>query len=163
MALWPMPLASLFTSGVLFCVARPSSHERDWFLAILAFAMLGLVTGTLAGFSREPVVGAVLPAVLSLVGGLAIYLIGAQRADRSLVGLSVIALAFDLFVGATWGAVLRNSDEEYRQGAAYLERRALIDIEVRNFREALGLPLDADAPRPPLVSEPERSGRSGRR
>lgn len=78
---------------------------------LLSFSLLGLVTGLLAGFSREAAMGAVLPAVLSLVGALAIYLVGVEKADQALVGVCVIALSLDLLVGSIWGAVLRDEYE----------------------------------------------------
>jgi len=134
---------ALVVATVIWISWRPTTDKEGSFRALFAFSMLGLVTGVLAGFSRQPVVGAVLPAVLSLVGGLAIYLIGNPN-NRILVSLCVLVLAFNLFVGATWGAVLREAAEEYKHGAQYLMNRALAEVEVREFRESLGLPKDLD-------------------
>lgn len=124
---------------------RPSSDRRTYFIVVVAFALLGLVTGVLAGFSRQSAIGAVLPAVLSLVGGLAIYLIGAKKADQGLVGVCVIALSVDLMIGTSWGAVLRDVYEKSFTSAEVRKREALVEVEVRDFRRDLGLPDSAPA------------------
>jgi hypothetical protein len=83
--------------------------------------------------------GAVLPPVLSLVGGLAIYLVGKDNSSRILVCLSVLTLSFNLLIGATWGATLRGEAEDYQNSLNYLKHQALTEIEIQEFREALGL------------------------
>jgi hypothetical protein len=102
--------------------------------------MLGIVTGYLTGFSREPVVGAVLPAVLSLFSGLAAFLIGRDKGNRIVVSLAVLAFAFSLVLSTGWGVVLRDIAEEHKVSKSYLVRRALIEAEVREFRRSLRLP-----------------------
>ena len=102
--------------------------------------MLGAVTGVLAGFSRQPVIGAVLPAVLSLVGALTLYLVGHEASNRGLVSCAVIALSFTLWIGANWGATLRDDSERYHLSAVYAKQQAMVELEIREFREGLGLP-----------------------
>ncbi len=90
--------------------------------------------------------GAVLPAVLSLVGGLAIYLVGAEKADQALVGTCVIALSLDLLIGSIWGAVLRDDFEHEAKSASARKAEALVEVEVREFRKDLGLPESSSCP-----------------
>jgi predicted enzyme related to lactoylglutathione lyase len=115
-AIWPTPLAALIISVLVYAIAwkwRNQDQERSFFIVILSFSMLGIVTGMVAGNSREPAVGATLPAVLSLIGGLAIYLVDKGIAERILVSLSIIVLSMNLIVGFFWGAVVRINAEDY--------------------------------------------------
>ena len=132
-------------AALLLLIHRPQIGRRNFYVVLLAFALLGIVTGLLAGFSRTSAMGAVLPAVLSLVGGLGIYLIGAGKADQGLVATCVIALALDLLIGSLWGAVLRDDFERDLKSASTRKREALIEVEVRDFRKDLGLPEIAPA------------------
>ena len=121
-----------------------AGRTGDLFLVILAFCILGLVAGVLSGFSRESILGAVLPPVLSLIGGLAIYLLDRGRAVRVLISVSVIGLAVNLMVGALWGAVLRdasiNSFAALETRRIVEQRKASIEGELLIFRMSLGLP-----------------------
>lgn len=145
-ALWPVPCVAILTAALLMLVHRSRIGLRITFVVLVSFSLLGIVTGLLAGFSRTPSMGAVLPAVLSLVGGLGIYLVGAGKADQGLVATCVIALSLDLLMGALWGATLRDDFESEAKSAAAQQHEALIEVEVRDFRRALGLPDSPPAP-----------------
>lgn len=138
--IWPILLTVLIFTLFLMIFAKSVTDKRGCFWALVAFSLLGIVTGTLAGFSRQPVVGAILPPVLSLVGGLAIYLVGKDSENRVLVSFCVIALSFNLLIGTVWGAKLRETSEEFKNSAQYLKNQALTEIEVQEFRKELGLP-----------------------
>lgn len=70
--------------------------------------MLGMVVGQTTGNSREAAVGAVMPAILGLVGGIMVYLLGTtSRRTQVLVALAIIALTSNLVVGIFWGAKSR--------------------------------------------------------
>lgn len=139
-ALWPIPCTALLTALVVQFLHRPRIARRKFYVVVLAFASLGIVTGLLAGFSRTSAMGAVLPAVLSLVGGLGIYLVGAEKADQGLVATCVIALSLNLLLGTLWGATLRDDFERESTSAMAGKRAALAEVEVREFRRELGLP-----------------------
>ena len=141
-AVWPLPITAILFTIVFLVVVRPKSERADFIILILAFSMLGLVAGYLTGFSRQPAVGAVLPAVLSLIGGLAVFLVGRDKASRTVVGLCVLIFSMNLVLGTGWGAVMRSTAEEYRKSETYLKQQAFIEAQVRDFRESLGLPLE---------------------
>ncbi|HEU5323021.1 MAG TPA: hypothetical protein VFX28_19605 [Methylomirabilota bacterium] len=138
-ALWPMPVAAVVVAAVLL-LACDRGHRREAFVVLAAFAMLGLVTGYLTGLSRQPVVGAVLPAVLSLLGGVTAFVVGRSRESRAMVGAMLFTFALTLLVGTSWGAVMRDHGERHAQSVQALERQAYIESEVNAFRQALGLP-----------------------
>jgi peptidoglycan/LPS O-acetylase OafA/YrhL len=139
---WPLVALAALLAFALSSAGRSWSERLSWLPALFALALLGGVTGALAGFSRSPALGTVLPAVLSLVGGMFVYLIGKHQTERLLVSLAVIALALSLWVGANWGAILRDVTERYLTSAAFLKDRAYEEWQVRKFREALRLPPD---------------------
>lgn len=149
-AMWPVPAMSALVALALVFAHKARIARRKQFVVLVSFALLGAVTGVLAGFSRTPAMGAVLPAVLSLVAGLAIYLVGAGKADQGLVAVCVIALAIDLLIGSMWGAVLRDESERDATSLASRKREALMEVELRDFRRDLGLP---DVPPSPAKSE----------
>ena len=91
-------------------------------------------------FSRESAIGAVLPAVLSLMGGLMIFLIGKNQESRMIVSISMILFSFTLLLGSGWGAVMRDIAKEYKKGEHYLQQQAFIESEINEFRKNLDLP-----------------------
>jgi hypothetical protein len=153
--LWPLPLAALVVAA-LAALLWKSAWTSPAFVAILALGLLGITAGVLTGLSRDSAIGAVMPAVLSLVGGLALYLLGLKHGDAKLVGSCVVALSLSLLVGTLWGALLRSEAE--REDAAWadarerqktsLQRRkldAIEELELREFRASLGLPSVPEA------------------
>lgn len=161
--LWPMVVFVALVGGALvtlyYCLSLDDDGTKARIVAIstMAFALIGMVTGFMTGLSREPVVGAVIPAVLSLVGGLGIYLNGrGDDGPNFLVPGSVAALALSILVGALWGAEERGhwnqmeaASAQVRQSPEYLVRQAEVEAYVRMHRRQLGLPES-----PPITPQP---------
>ena len=138
-SIWPLPLTAILISLILFISAKKHEKKKGLFFVLLAFSMLGLATGYLTGFSRESAVGAVLPSVLSLFGGLSIFLIGKNQESRIITSLAVLSFAICLVLGTSWGAIMRQSWEDHKLSKEYFQKQALIEVEVNEFRESLGL------------------------
>jgi hypothetical protein len=138
-SIWPIPLTAMLITFILFILAGKYEDKKGLVFVLLSFSMLGLVTGYLTGFSRESVVGAVLPSVLSLFGGLAVFLIGKNKESRIITSLAVLSFAISLVLGTSWSSIMRQSWEESKVSKEYLQRQALIEVEVNEFRENLGL------------------------
>jgi hypothetical protein len=136
---WPVPGLAVIVALVLSRLGRTKWERRSWSVALFAISMLGAVTGLMSGLSRAPAMGAILPAVLGLVGGVTVYLVGRDIGDRLLVSLAIIALTFTLFIGGGWGASLRQASEDFRSSEQELKRAALVERNVQRFREKLGL------------------------
>ena len=160
-ALWPMLALVALVTALLFPFVRSAKKAGIVVLALVAFALLGVVSGVVTGLSRESAVGAVLPAVLSLVGVLVLYMLGFEKGDPRLVSGCVIALTATLGVGVMWGSVLRDDSGReniqlaedlawQRQDVPYRKARADVEAEVRKYRLSLGL-----SPVEPEVKEPE--------
>lgn len=142
-SIWPIILVVILLAATVSLLAHSKDQRKEIFLVALAFSILGMVTGYLTGFSRESAIGAVLPAVLSLMGGLMIFLVGKSQESRSIVSISMIVFSFTLLLGAGWGAVMRDTAEEYKKSEFYLQQQAFIEAEINEFRGDLGLlPLE---------------------
>jgi hypothetical protein len=159
--LWPLPLAAL-VAALIAAFFWKSLWISSAFLAMLSLGLLGITAGVLTGLSRDSAIGAVMPAVLSLVGGLALYILGLKHGDAKLVGSCVLSLSLALLAGTFWGSLLRSEAE--REDIAWQDARkreedslarrklqALDEVELAEFRSALGL-----APIPQTATE-ERS------
>lgn len=139
-SLWPIP-ATAFTIALVFAFFVGRRGERREFLfVILAFSMLGMVTGYLGGFSKSPVLSTLLPAVLSLLGGLVVHIIGKDTVSRIIVSISMFTFALTLLIGTEWGSVMRRINEEYYKSEYYLKKQAVIEFRVNDFRKNLNLP-----------------------
>jgi hypothetical protein len=130
-ALWPLllfPFVVALCICLIFC-ARPF---RQVLSVVFALSLLGLVTGQVTGFSRVSAVGTVLPAVLGLLGGLMLYLIGTkgQRLQAPVV-MGVIGLTANLLVGIYWGARSRGDYEADQAGSVVLSRQAVAQETAR--------------------------------
>ncbi len=87
--------------------------ERLRLLAVLAAtSSLGVVMGFTSGMSRDPVVDAVAPAFIGLVGGLSVYVFSLEKQGSIVVGTGVAVMILSLFVGIVWGATQRNFVEK---------------------------------------------------
>jgi len=69
-------------------------------LVIFSFSMLGITIGWLTGDSGQQVLASVLPAVLTLIGGLAVFLVGKQLQDANMIAAALLGLTLNLLVGA---------------------------------------------------------------
>jgi len=148
LAFLPVPiLLSSLLIWIVFSIGPAERMLATWehLLILLCFSSLGVTVGILAASSSAPAVPSLLPAVLSLVGGLAAYLVSRQApekiasADRLITAAAVTALALTLFIGALIGADLRDRGDAYRESAAF--KKHLIDIkkEVEEYERSLAL------------------------
>lgn len=137
----PLPIFSALISLIIIRAFNTFTNtEKDpafakeikqLFLVVFAMALLGITTGQLTGQSREPAVGAVLPAVLGLIGGISVYLVGSKdKQHQFAVSLAVIAFTVNLLVGVFWGAHLRAQYENVLLSEDYLMDRARAEHNV---------------------------------
>lgn len=110
----------LVTSIVLFGVARLTSREGRKlgaisFYSIIGVAILGGVSGYAGGLSRTGVVGDIIPAALSLLGGLVVYLFGVDQSKGPRIAILVISFTVALFVNYTAAAKLREPGEQLQK------------------------------------------------
>ena len=145
-AFWPIPVFAFLVSLLFGLLFKGDGKRTDWVIVLTAFSTLGLVTGYLTGLSRDSAVGNVLPAVLSLLGGFAAFVISKNKESRLIVGCVVFLFSGMLLLGSGWGAVMRYYAEQEKR---YVEQEELIEValknkarieyEVNRFRRSLGL------------------------
>jgi hypothetical protein len=128
-------LAALTVAGFFALVAttglwllRPArTNIYLAFLAVLTFGLLGFVTGKILGNSREAAVGTVVPAVLTLLGSVSIYVIGV-KGTRAQGPVSAMVLCFTicLLAGSHFGAQLRYDYEVFISDPGRVAERDLL-------------------------------------
>jgi hypothetical protein len=130
-AIWPLVLFPL-GCALAICLALGSKGRVACVPTVFALSLLGIVIGLLTGLSRESAIGAVLPAVLGLLGGVMIYLIGTKGASlQATVVMGAIGLTLNLLVGAYWGAHSRALYEASVSAPEALAARAVAKENAR--------------------------------
>jgi hypothetical protein len=139
-------VCSVIALIVSFIVRYFGLTRKDFRLLLfvmLAFSLLGFVTGQIMGQSREPAVMAVLPAVLTLLGGIVIYLVGAKGIQtQAIVASMVCCFAIALLIGVHFGARLR-VDFDLRTAAYTEDNRHAVEVRrLERYVDFLKLKLD---------------------
>ncbi len=114
-------------------------------LGILLFgvAILGACAGFAGGMSRTSAVGDVIPAMFTLLGGVAVYLFGVDMTKGVIATITASCLAVSLFLAYSISSQLRYSGDEYREIRArcmdvYTDPEFLKDSEAQKvFNETL--------------------------
>tara|TARA_R110002020_G_scaffold471851_1_gene699306 strand:+ start:217 stop:795 length:579 start_codon:yes stop_codon:yes gene_type:complete len=108
-------IASLFGAllFLLMVAGRKTSLRaaRERFISLFCIIVIGGVVGYSGGLSRESAVGEIIPAVLSLLGGLAVYIFGGKRSHSVLVSAGAAAFAIAMLWGFSFGAAVRSPIE----------------------------------------------------
>jgi hypothetical protein len=130
-ALWPLFFFAL-ASAFAICRILTGKACRETLPPVFALCLLGIVTGQVTGLSRDAAVGTVIPAILGLLGGIVLYLIGSKgRELQSLVVMGVVGLTLNLVVGIYWGAYSRDAYEAYASRPEVLTAQALAKEKAR--------------------------------
>ena len=106
----------------------------------LPFGAVGICTGFIAGDSHSPVVGALIPAALTLVGTVTLYVIGKERDQIIMAGFCIIVFIFNLLVGTGIGAKSREEIENGKEDLEYLKKGIDKEFQLQQYRRAYGLP-----------------------
>jgi len=107
----------------------------------LPMSVIAMMAGFLTGASREPAVDALVPATLTLLGGLAMYMVGKGSLRGQVVGFAMLVFSINLMVGVSLGSISREKHEAYLESAGYLKQQANTEFQVRSYRKGLGLPM----------------------
>ena len=92
--------------------SKPS--VKGWHVLIFAFSLLGGVIGIFVGASQTPVIGTVLPAILTFITGLLAYLFGKETLIewRPVIPVCIISLLIMSLFGSFMGSQVRLDFEE---------------------------------------------------
>ena len=121
------------------------------FQAGLPLGFVGMVAGFLTGASREPAVGAIVPAILTFIGLVVVYMIGKSNFRSIIVGFAVFIFSVELLVGSGLGAASRDRHDEQLRSVEFQKRKAEQEFVIRLYRRGLGLPPEAVKPSPPVT------------
>ncbi|MEP5623326.1 MAG: hypothetical protein ABJP82_12205, partial [Hyphomicrobiales bacterium] len=127
----------LFRRNSSLKTRRPFGVRSSRYLPLLVIVMsfLGMTVGLTGGWSREGVVGDIIPAVLGVIGGLIVYLFGNRRSKGLVAIPSALAFTVSVFLGFVIGAEIRNPIDRSK---AYRDMclRALSDPKLLSSTDA---------------------------
>lgn len=126
--------ASFFNNGKLVYFA---------FISI-SFGFLAMTTGLLTGTSKSPVVGVIIPSILTFYAGLMTYLFVFSNQDNKIensisVGISIISMSISLIVGADYGGSMRMKAEFMEKEDTFRRDIQMLDIESRIKEKTLSI------------------------
>lgn len=133
-----------FIPPFLLSVTMQRSVWKTMVPLLLALALVGASAGLAGGMSRSPAVGEIIPAVLSLLGGVAVYLFGVNQSKGLTASFGAAALAISLLLSYAAGSIFRATPEDHREvrglcAAAYTNADLLKDeAAFTRFREKMG-------------------------
>src|SRR5215469_12188037 len=110
-----LPVLYSLVAAFLFSLVARAIFKGLPFLKVFGYytgfgvpvSLVAFSAGFLTGISRAPAVGTVLPAILTLVAGLGVYVFGTDNRYKVVVGYCVSILIVMLFVGMQTGAFQR--------------------------------------------------------
>ena len=103
------------------------------------FALLGLVSGLLAGNSRTPAVGDLLPALFSMFGALSALFLAKDSSPHKLALGCALSLSLCILIGAFWGSHMReharNSEQAMNERVRLFALCKLQELRARQLVE----------------------------
>jgi hypothetical protein len=141
--------AGFFAIKSIFIFEPPT---RCYFLSglLVGFPLgfTGVVSGFLTGSSRSPAISATVPAALTFLGLIVIYLIGKGRLHSIIAGFCVFAFSVNLMVGTVLGSASRDRHEDELTSVEVRESKADQEFKLRLYCKGLGLIADLSKPCP---------------
>lgn len=139
---------SLIFFGTFYFIKRIRFVSLYVLISCMTFGLLGYIVGFIMSMSREPSVDAIIPALLTIAGGLMIYVMtGKGLATRLVILCALASFSLNILVGTLSGSRLRasiehyqrfqiaNQDESIRQ---YIEfRKMTFDENIKNHRNKI--------------------------
>jgi hypothetical protein len=160
-------LVFLIAFGVVYFGGRRSTivsrillrGRRAVLLGLMAgfpLGFTGIVAGFLTGSSRSPAVSALVPAILTFIGLIVIYMIGKARLRAMIAGFTVFVFSANLIVGTVLGSASRDRHQADLASVKVRELKADQEFKVRLYCKGLGLISDLSKPCVP-ESGPEKA------
>jgi hypothetical protein len=126
----PVLIFVVIGSLLIYLAARllGKTKIKGQVIFIFSFGFLGGVLGYSAGYSRVPVVGTILPALLTFVTALLGYLFSKDQLEtyRPLIPYCIVVLLLNSFYGLSVGSIMRGKfddyEREYQKRFLYYER-----------------------------------------
>lgn len=121
LGLLPIILATLLAISFLWAVKSKIELIKGSYSIVISFTALGAMLGVFIGASREPVVGAALPALITLISGLMVYLFSKKEMTkwRGTIPIAIAALVMAASAGGFYGGAARNITEQNEANLSY--------------------------------------------
>lgn len=97
----------------------PKSRIRILLPMLLGFAVIGAVAGLVGGNSRQGVVGDIIPAAITFVGSLSLYLFGKNVGQGMFAAFCAATFVFALGLGYSSGAQKRQAHDRFTQASGF--------------------------------------------
>lgn len=115
-ALAALLLLALLVAGVVVVASfttdrRTVAMGRELSVLVGSLAIFGAVAGYAGGLSRAAAVGDIIPAVVGLAGGVAVYLFGVDRSKGTVASVALAAFTIALFLGYAFGSDVRGDND----------------------------------------------------
>lgn len=117
----------------------------------ISFSFTGLSIGILTGWSSSPVVGVVIPALLTFYGGMVSYAFIFKKSDTNkndglIMACSLISISLFLIVGTDYGTSIRVREESNNR---IIEKQDQIEYEtfLHNLKNSQAQQKEREAPR----------------
>jgi hypothetical protein len=129
-------------AGLIFAAIDSYRNKDKQFkyidvLVAIPIVLIAYIAGYLTGITGSSAIGNLVPAVLAFIGGLNLYMFGANVDHRSLTIFSIFLFAITLFYGVLDGRYDRAVGIE-----AQMEASAIQELRIKTFRQNLTLPPD---------------------
>ncbi len=111
-------IAALVGAVISFMAALfvQKGNRRIIIVLLCALSLVGASAGIAGGMSRTGAVGAIVPAFLGLLGGVAIYLFGVDSHSKGIIAsLGAAALSISLVAGYSLAAQYRKNADDHKQ------------------------------------------------
>lgn len=142
---------SVYVFGLMILFAyssvRGGLFTKTWML-VQPFGFAALCVGWLAGNSSSPVLGTVLPAILTLLGGFLTFIFGQDQQARTFVLMGVPAIGLMLYIGTGMGSFEREDfmDFQEQQEIGKLRNELLKAAELESDYETYRNNLNLSSP-----------------
>ncbi len=159
----------VYASFRIFCKKYYLLFLQDGAIAYFAFisisfGFLAMTTGLLVGTSKSPVVGVIIPSILTFYAGLMTYLFvfsnkESKIKDSIAVGISIISLSISLIVGADYGASMRTKSEFINDENTFRRDLEKMELEDNIKRKTVSIEspsMDFDSSKVKLKTSPKR-------
>lgn len=106
---------SLLSLLCLYLVIKPApsiSSAIEAALLIFSVGIIGSCIGIISGLSRSPIAGTVLPAILTLIGGFAVYVFGSEKSESRITPAAVVVFVMSCFIAFLQSAAIRSVYDE---------------------------------------------------
>jgi hypothetical protein len=105
----------LFSFLCLYLIIKPTptlTALTEAAFLIFAVGIVGSSIGIIGGLSRAPIAGTVLPAILTSIGGFAVYLFGGERAASRITPAAIVVFVFSSFIAFLQSSAIRSAYDE---------------------------------------------------